>query len=37
VKVSDAKILVENSEAGHQLREWRDFPELVARWTLNRV
>jgi hypothetical protein len=24
-------------EAGRQLREWKEFPELAARWTLDRV
>jgi hypothetical protein len=24
-------------EAGQRLREWKDFPEPLTRWTLNRV
>jgi hypothetical protein len=27
----------EKREAGCRLREWKDFPKPVARWTLDRV
>jgi len=31
------KTAPENEEAGRRLREWKDFPRPVARWTLDRV
>jgi len=36
-KASYKESALKNEEAGRRLREWKDFPRPVARWTLDRV
>jgi hypothetical protein len=36
-RLAGKKNSLKNVEAGCRLREWKDFPKPVARWTLDRV